>query len=73
MFTFLCKFLDRIGRERLGQPFSIMIWIYYYILNGIRSDLGLDNAFGMRNYLTLLQTIFTFRFSYTKHSLTLEN
>ena len=43
---------------------------YYYLLNGIRLDLGLDNAFWMRKYLTLLQTTFTFHFSHTKQSLT---
>ena len=68
-FYFICKFLGIIGRKRLGKHFWIMTWVYYYLLNGIRLDLGLDNSCWTRKYLTLLKTTFTFRFSHTKHIL----
>ena len=35
-FYVLYKYLGLIGRKQLWQPFWIMIWIYYYLLNGIR-------------------------------------
>ena len=47
-FYFLYKFLGLIGTKRLGQPFWIMIWIYYYLLNGIRLDLDLGNSCWIR-------------------------
>ena len=43
-FYFLYRFLGIISRKRFGQLFKIMIWIYYYLLNGIISDLDLDNS-----------------------------
>ena len=43
-FHFLYKFLGVIGRKQLEQPFWIMTWIYYYLLNRIRMDLALDNS-----------------------------
>ena len=74
IFKFLYKFLGIIGRKRLGQNFWIMISVYYYLLKGIRLELGLDNTFWIWKYLTFLQTRFTFRFSHTKkHSLTSKN
>ena len=72
-FYFSYKFYGIIGRKRLGQLFQIMIWAYYYLLNRIRLELGLDNAFWIQKYLTLLQTTFTFCFSHTKCSMTSEN
>ena len=54
-FDFLDKFLGIIGRERVGEPFWVMIWIYYYLLNGIRLDLDLDNSCWLRkipNFVT---------------------
>ena len=32
-----------IDRKRLGQQFWMKIWIYCYLLNGIRLELDLDN------------------------------
>ena len=43
-FYFLYKFLEINGTKRLGQPFWIIIWIYYYLLNRIRLNLELDNS-----------------------------
>ena len=43
-FYFLYKFIRIIGRKRLRKPFNIMIWIYYYLLNGIKLALDLDNS-----------------------------
>ena len=34
-FYFLYKFLGTIGWKRLGQLFTVLIWIYYYLLNRI--------------------------------------
>ena len=62
-FYFLYIFLGIIGRKRLGQPFCMIIWIYHYLLDGVRLDLDLEK------YFTLLQTTLTFGFSHTKHSL----
>ena len=67
---FFYKFLGIIGRKWLGQPFRIMNWVYYYLLNRIRLDLDLDNSCWIWKYLTLIQTTLTFGFSHTKHSLT---
>ena len=64
IFTFLYTFLGIIGRKGLGQPFWIIIWVFYYLKNGIRLELGLNISCWIRTYLTLLQTIFTFRFFY---------
>ena len=47
-FYFPHKFLGIIGRKRLGQPFWIIIWIYYYLLNGITLDLDLANFYWIR-------------------------
>ena len=44
-FSFPYKFLGIIGRKRLEQPFWIMVWIYYFLLNGIRLDLDLVNSY----------------------------
>ena len=47
--------------------FWIMIWIYYYLLNGIRLDLDLDNSCWIRkipNFATSSINIFIF---YTPH------
>ena len=70
---FFYKLLGIIGKKRLGQDFWVMIWVYYYLLNGIRLDLGLDDAFWIWKCLTLLQATFKFRYLHTKHSLTSEN
>ena len=43
-FYFLYKFLGIIDRKRLSQPFWIIIWVYFYLLNGIILDLDLDNS-----------------------------
>ena len=61
-FYFLYKYLGIIGRKRLGQPFWIMNWVYYYLLNRIRSDLDLDNFAEYEKYLTLLRTTLIFWF-----------
>ena len=37
-----------ISRKRLGHSLWIMIWIYYYLLNGIILDLQLDNSCWIR-------------------------
>ena len=42
IFTFLYKFLGIFARKWLGQLFRILIWVYFYLLNGIRLDLDLD-------------------------------
>ena len=47
-FYFPHKFLGTIGRKRFGQALWIMIWIYYYLLNGIRLALNLDNSYWIR-------------------------
>ena len=47
-FYILYEFLGITGRKRLVQPFWIIIWIYYYLLNGIRLDLDLDNSCWIR-------------------------
>ena len=44
IFTFLIKFLEIIDRKELGQPFWIMILVYYYLLNGIRLESSLDSS-----------------------------
>ena len=67
IFPFLYKFLGIVGIKRVGELFWIIIWVYYYLLNEIRLNLGLDNAFWIAKHLTLLQTTFRFRFSHTKH------
>ena len=43
-FNSLCKSLKIIDRKRHGKPSWIMIWIYYYLLNGIILGLHLDNS-----------------------------
>ena len=45
-FSFLYNFFGIIGRKRLGKSFPILIWINYYLLNGIRLDL--DNSCWIR-------------------------
>ena len=47
-FYFLYKSLGLIGWKQLGQPFWIMVWIYYYLLIGIRLDLVFDNCCWIR-------------------------
>ena len=59
-FYFWYKHLGIFGRKWLAQPFPIMIWIYYYLLNGIRLDLGLDNSSWIQKYLTMLGTTLKF-------------
>ena len=59
-----------IDRKRLGQSFRMMVSVYYYLLNGIRLDLDLDNSCWIEKDLTLLQTTVTFGFPHTKHILT---
>ena len=67
-FYFLYKFLGIVGRNRRGQHFWMMIRIYYYLLNGIRLDLDLDNSLvGYEKQVTLLRTTFTFCF-FTHHT-----
>ena len=74
-FYFLYKFLAIIDRKRLGQPFSIMIWICYYLLNRIRLGLDLDNSCWIRkipNFATNNINILVFHIT-TTHSLTQGN
>ena len=47
-FYFLYKFVGISGWKRLGQLFWIVIWIYYYLQNGIRLELDLSNFCGIR-------------------------
>ena len=70
IFIFLNKFLGIIGRKWFGQPFWIMIWGYYYLLNRIRLDLDLGNSCCIQEYLPLLQRTLTFSLPHAKHSLT---
>ena len=65
-FYFFIKISCHNWRNDFGRPFWIMIWVYYYLLNGIKLDLGLDNAFWIWKYLTLPQTTVIFHFSHTK-------
>ena len=64
------QFYRIIFRNWLGQDFEIMICVYYYFLNGIRLDLGLDNSCWIKKHLNLLQTTLTYGFLHTKLSLT---
>ena len=59
-FYLFIQFLRKIGRKWLGQTFWISIWVYNYLLKGIRLELGLDNCCWLPKYLTLLQAILTF-------------
>ena len=71
---YLYKYLAIIDRKRLGQPFWIMIWIYYYLLKGIRLDLDLDKSCWIRkipNLATNNINILVFHIT-TTHSLTQE-
>ena len=53
IFTFLYKFIGIIGRKRLTrQSFWIIIWVYNYLLNGIRLDQDLDNSCWIRKFAT---------------------
>ena len=51
-FHFLYKFIGIISDEQLGQLFLKLIWIYCYLLNGIRIDLELHNSNMVQKYLT---------------------
>ena len=44
-YLFYTNFLEKsISKKRLGLPFWIMIWLYYYLLNRIRLDLDVDKS-----------------------------
>ena len=65
---FLYKIIGIIRRKRLVQPFWIMIWIYYCLLNRFRLDLDLDNSCWNKkipNFAT--NNIWYIWYSHTKH------
>lgn len=43
-FYFLHEFRRINGRKRLEQTFWLMIWIYYYLPNGIRLNMDRENS-----------------------------
>ena len=47
-FYFSYRFFGIIDAEQLGQPFQILTWIYYYLLNGTGLGLDLDNSCWIR-------------------------
>ena len=69
-FHVLYKYIGIISYKQFGPLFWKLIWIYYYLLNGIGLDLELHNSNLVQKILLILLTTVMFGFSNTTHYLT---